>query len=74
MHSMSRFRAARPIQLQTLITDLHRRVQLLDVDIQDEESNARVSDPADPAYPPLARPLSARRVNLLATIAMLEAD
>jgi len=43
------------------------------VDIEHEEAWAGVRDLSDPAYPMLARSLRARRENIGATIASLEA-
>jgi hypothetical protein len=60
------------MKLRTLINDLRWRDQLLDADIQDEEKRTGISNPCNSAYPILARNLSTRRDNLLATIAMLE--
>jgi septation ring formation regulator EzrA len=59
-------------QISTMISDLHRLVQLLDCDIATEEERARISDRPDRAYPILARTLAARRDNLRDTIAALE--
>ncbi len=72
MQPMSRFKATDPTQLERLISDLSRRVQLLDADIQEEERRAYVFDPAQPDYPILALTLRARRDNLLASITTLE--
>jgi multidrug resistance efflux pump len=58
--------------LREMISDLERRVQLLDCDIFTEEERSRVSNPADPAYSMLARTLKTRRDNLKSTIAALE--
>jgi hypothetical protein len=60
------------MKLRALISDLRRRVQLLDSDIQEEEKRTGISDPSNSAYPILARNLRTRRGNLLATITMLE--
>ena len=46
---------------------------VLTVDIEHEEMRAGVRNVADPAYPVLARSLRARRENIGATIASLEA-
>src|SRR5271154_536157 len=59
-------------QIATLISDLDRRIRLLDCDVITEEQRARVFDPADPAYPILARALAARRENLKRSITALE--
>jgi hypothetical protein len=55
-----------------LISDLDRTVRILDRDIATEEDLARVCDPFDANYPILARTLTARRDNLMDTIAALE--
>jgi hypothetical protein len=55
-----------------LISNLDRHVELLDQDIAVEEERAQVFDRSHPAYPILARTLTARRDNLSATIAALE--
>jgi hypothetical protein len=65
--------AVNGLQIATLIGDLSRSVELLTVDIEHEETQAGVRDLADPAYPVLARSLRARRDNIGATVASLEA-
>jgi hypothetical protein len=57
----------------TMIADMRRVVQILDCDVQTEEKRSRVFDRSDAHYPILARTLAARRDNLKATIAALEA-
>jgi hypothetical protein len=57
----------------TMIADLYRVVQVLDCDVQIEEERSRIFDRSDARYPMLARTLAARRDNLKATIAALEA-
>ena len=64
--------ATKRFQIATLVNDLSRTVALLTAAIDREEQRG-VSDLADPAYPVLARNLRARRENLEATIAELEA-
>jgi hypothetical protein len=59
-------------QIRTMIGDLGRTFQILAYEISAEEEQARVSDPADVAYPILARVMRARRDNLKVTIALLE--
>lgn len=54
-------------QVQTLIADLQRIVDILDADIGFEEQQVGVTDLASPEYP-MARALRARRDNLSATI------
>ena len=61
------------VQIATLITTLTRSIAILSIDIEHEEERAQVSDILDAAYPMLARTLRARRDNLVATIAALEA-
>jgi hypothetical protein len=57
----------------TMIADMRRVVQVLDCDVQTEEERSRIFDRSDANYPMLARTLAARRDNLKATIAALEA-
>ena len=65
--------ATRRLQIATLIGDLWRSVKVLTADIEHEEMHSGVRNVADPNYPVLARSLRARRENLGATIASLEA-
>jgi hypothetical protein len=65
--------AANRSQIATLIESLLRSVELLAVTIEHEETRAGVRDPSDPAYPVLARSLRARKDNIQATMASLEA-
>ena len=58
-------------QARALITDLHRLVDLLNVDIDFREQEAGVTDLAQPEYPAVARTMRARRDNLLETISAL---
>lgn len=67
--SVSELREAN--QATTLIADLSRIVDILNVDIASCEQEAEVSDLACPEYPVLARTLRARRDNLLETISVL---
>jgi hypothetical protein len=60
-------------QINTLISNLARSVELLNFDIDFEEERARIRDFSDPAYPILARHLRTRRENLMETIAALQA-
>ena len=60
-------------QIETLITNLTRSVELLNFEIDAVEERARVRDLSDPAYPSLARHLRTRRENLNETIAALRA-
>jgi hypothetical protein len=59
-------------QTRTLISDLTRIVDILNVDIWSEEQAAGVADPARTEYPVLARTLRARRDNLLESISALQ--
>jgi hypothetical protein len=56
---------------KSLIADLDRIVQIINVDVAGEEERAKVFDTAQPEYPILARALKERRDNLLDTIAAL---
>jgi hypothetical protein len=56
----------------TMLSDLNRTIQLLDIDIATEEERARVFDHSHAAYPILARTLAARRDNLKDTVVALE--
>jgi hypothetical protein len=60
-------------RIRTLIDGLGRCVQLLNYDIEAEEDRTRCWDCRDPAYSILARSLTARRDNLAATTAALQA-
>jgi hypothetical protein len=55
-----------------MIDDLGRTIQILNIDISSEEERVRVFDRSDPAYPILARTLTARRDNLIVTVADLQ--
>jgi hypothetical protein len=70
---MSRNETDTGSRVNTLLSDLKRRVEVLTVDIAQEEERTRKFDLADPAYPVLARSLRARRQNLQATISTLQA-
>jgi hypothetical protein len=61
------------LQIATLVGDLWRSVEVLTADIEHEEMHSGVRNVTDPNYPALARSLRARRENLGATIASLEA-
>ena len=65
--------ATNKLQIATLIGDLWRSVDVLTADIEHEEMHLGVRNVADPNHPVLARSLRARRENLEATIATLEA-
>jgi len=57
--------------IRGMMHDLGRTIQFLDIDISTEEERGRIFDRSDPAYPILARTLTARRDNLIVTIADL---
>ena len=61
------------VQIATLIATLTRSITILSIDIEHEEERARVHNVLNAAYPMLAQTLRARRDNLVATIAALEA-
>lgn len=61
-----------PEQIETLVSSLGRRVQLLDSDIEAEEERTGCTDRRDACYSVLARTFIARRDNLSATIAALQ--
>jgi hypothetical protein len=65
--------AVNRLQVVTLIGSLSHAMVLLTADIEHEEAHAGVRDPADPAYPILAKSLRARRDNIRSTIASLTA-
>jgi hypothetical protein len=56
-----------------MIEDFRRVVQVLDCDVSSKEERSQICDLSDPCYLILARQLAARRDNLKATIAALEA-
>jgi chromosome segregation ATPase len=72
MQPMPRFEATAPTKLHALISDLRRRVQFLDADIEEEERKSRVFDPANHSYSMLALTLRERRGNLQTTVATLQ--
>jgi hypothetical protein len=57
--------------IRGMIDDLGRSIQILNIDILTEEERALVFDRSDPAYPIIARTLTARRDNLVVTVADL---
>ena len=59
-------------QARTLIADLSRIVEILNVDIASEEQAAGTAVLARSEYPAYARALRARRDNLLDTISALQ--
>ena len=61
-----------PEQIEILVVTLHRRLQLLESDIEAEEERTRCKDRRDASYSILARTLIARRDNLSVTIAALQ--
>ena len=58
--------------IKSMIEDLERTIQILQIDICTEEERVRVFDKADPLYSALARTLTFRRDNLIVTVADLE--
>jgi hypothetical protein len=66
--TLRRTAATNRLQFATLIGDLRRSIEVLTADIEHEEMRAGVRELANPAYPVLAR-----RKNIGATIASLEA-
>ena len=71
--TLRRTTATARVQIATLVADLARSMALLTADIEHEEALAGVHDVSAAAYPVLARNLRARRENIEATIASLEA-
>ena len=71
--TLRRTAATNKLQIATLIGDLWRSVEVLTADIEHEEMCSGVHNVADPNHPVLARSLRARRENIGATIATLEA-
>jgi hypothetical protein len=60
------------VQIETLIKRLARAAEIMDVEISYEEQLSSVRDPSDPAYPMIARTLTARRDNLRASVVSLQ--
>jgi hypothetical protein len=58
--------------IRDMMHDLGRTIHILNIDISSEEERVRVFDRSDPAYPILARTLTARRDNLIVTVADLQ--
>ena len=71
--TLRRTAATGRLQIATLVADLARSMALLTADIEHEEARVGVHDESSAAYPTLARNLRARRENIGATIASLEA-
>ncbi|SHN82544.1 hypothetical protein SAMN05444170_5145 [Bradyrhizobium erythrophlei] len=65
--------ATNQLRMATLISDLMRSASILTADIEHQEAQTGVRDLKSPTYPSVARHLRARRDNLLATVASLEA-
>jgi hypothetical protein len=59
-------------RIETLIANLNRSMETLNVDIEAEEKRAGVTSVSDPAYPVIARQLCTRRDNLQVTITALQ--
>lgn len=68
---LSRAAAREAAQISTMMADLARIVEALNSDIAAEEQRARISDPANFAYPVMARTWSQRRDNLETTLSVL---
>ena len=60
------------MRTRSLIADILRIIDILNVDIASEEEATGVTDLAQPNYSILARQLTARRDNLLATVSKLQ--
>ena len=58
--------------IRSMVEDLQRTIQILLIEICTEEERVQVFDKADPLYSVLARTLTCRRDNLIATVADLE--
>jgi hypothetical protein len=75
MYQSETFTRQRPspaLHLGIIIAELHRRVQLMEAEIQAQEGRSKVFDRSSATYPTLARELRERRNNLIATISVLE--
>ena len=57
--------------IRGMIDDLGRTIHILNIDILTEEERVLIFDRSDPAYPILARTQTARRDNLIVTVADL---
>ena len=68
----SEISTSRQAVIKSMLEDLERTIQILQVDICTEEERVRVYDKDDPLYSALARALTFRRDNLLVTVADLE--
>jgi hypothetical protein len=64
--------AREAVQTRTLIADIGRVVEILEIDIAIEEKRSGIFDCSHPEYPAAARTLAARHDNLVSTIAALE--
>ena len=60
------------VKIRTMIRDLNRTVQVLDIEIATEENRVGLHDLSNFAYPILSKTMVARRENLKGTIAALE--
>jgi hypothetical protein len=72
LHFGSATPAREALQTKTLIADISRIVQILEIEIAAEEERARIFDRFQVEYPMLARTMATRRDNLLNTISALE--
>jgi hypothetical protein len=59
--------------IKTVIADMRREIRVLDCDVRTEEERSGTLNPSHPHYSVLVKTLLARRDNLKATIAALEA-
>ena len=60
------------VKIRTMIRDLYRTVQVLELEIVTEENRLGLHDLSNVAYPIMAKTMVARRENLKVTIAALE--
>lgn len=58
--------------ITSMLEELERTIQILQIDICTEEERVQVFDQADPLYSALARALTFRRDNLIVTVADLK--
>lgn len=60
------------LQTRRLIADIRRVIDILNVEIVEEETQAGISDPAVARHSTLAKALVARRQNLESTLSSLQ--
>ena len=68
----SEISTSRQAVIKSMLEDLERTIQILEIDISTEEERVQIFDKADPLYSTLARTLALRRDNLSVTVADLE--